>query len=196
MVATGLARNIPVATNHVITTTTYRSDGASEGGFGGGSLTPSKSTTTYANYFFGRKAETINRANQCTIVRGSTLTVEANRGYNIQQIEADSALLSSGGVGCFPGNKPALQSYWGGNSPLGLDMSDVKNGLTTLKSHVYRGFSRPIYDPAGAHELEADSPLHIATPTDCLANDFLLQQGFSCTTAHKSASIKDFVSYF
>ncbi len=41
----------------------------------------SRDTTEYSfsNYYYGRKAETLSKAEQCSIVRGSTLPVEANR---------------------------------------------------------------------------------------------------------------------
>lgn len=51
----------------------------------------------------------------------------------------------------------------------------MSDGVMRLKSHVYEGFSRPIFDIAGSRELESTSPLHVATPEDCLAKDFLLQ---------------------
>ena len=39
------------------------------------------------SYFFGKEASTVTDADQCTIVRGSTLKVESNRGYNIKNVE-------------------------------------------------------------------------------------------------------------
>ena len=42
---------------------------------------------TYKNYFFGQEASTITDAKQCTIVRGSTLKVESNRGYAVKNAE-------------------------------------------------------------------------------------------------------------
>lgn len=85
----------------------------------------------------------------------------------------------------------------------------MKTGEIALKSHVYNGFVKPIYDIAGSRELESTSPLHVATPFDCLETDMLLQpytetdldgmetrwppekngSDFSCITAHKSLSL-------
>lgn len=84
---------------------------------------------------------------QCTIVRGSTLKVEANRGYNPRNSEDDVKLLQSAPNGqCFSGNTPATQSYWGGNSPLNFDQSKMQLGEIALKSHSYKNFVKPIYD--------------------------------------------------
>lgn len=51
---------------------------------------------------------------QCTIVRGSTLTVEANRGYNIKNAELDANLLQADlpNAACFRGATAATSSYW------------------------------------------------------------------------------------
>jgi hypothetical protein len=56
----------------------------------------------------------MNDPKQCTIVRGSTLKVEANRGYNIKNAQVDANFLSSdlGRGQCFPNSKPATISYW------------------------------------------------------------------------------------
>ena len=61
---------------------------------------------------------------QCTIVRGSTLKVEANRGYVISNAEPDAKLLQADlpRAACFPHATAATASYWGGNSPLNFDM--------------------------------------------------------------------------
>lgn len=40
---------------------------------------------------------------------------------------------------------------------------------------MYKNFVKPLYDIAGSRELEATSPLHIATPLDCFDNNLLLQ---------------------
>ena len=58
---------------------------------------------------------------------------------------------------------------------LNLDMNNMQTGNVVLKSHIYRGFVKPIFDISGSRELTADSPLHIATPLDCLQNNMLLQ---------------------
>lgn len=49
---------------------------------------------------------------QCTIVRGSTLKVESNRGYDMKNAEIDGKLLGAEGAMCFPGNAPGTTSYW------------------------------------------------------------------------------------
>lgn len=151
----------------------------------------------YKNYFFGQEASSITDMKQCTIVRGSTLKVEANRGYNPKNSENDVKILQSDlpNGQCFSGNTPATQSYWGGNSPLNFDLDKMKLGQIILKSHVYKNFIKPAYDIGGSRELESDSPLHIATPLDCLDNNMILQKDFNCNTGHETVAFADYRTY-
>lgn len=88
----------------------------------------------YRYYLFGQKAEDITSAEQCTIVRGSSLPTEANRGYNVFNSENDAKALSDpsqppfvgDGRGlCFNGSQPQTMDTWGGNTPLNLDIGTV-----------------------------------------------------------------------
>ena len=58
---------------------------------------------------------------------------------------------------------------------LNLDLDKMQTGDVILKAHTYKDFIYPIFDIAGSKELTASSPLHIATPLDCLTNNMLLQ---------------------
>lgn len=140
-------------------------------------MTSDTKTRVYKNYFFGQEATAVSAMKQCTIVRGSDLVVESNRGYAIKNTQGDVNFLQSdlGGGACFPGGTPATFSYWGGNSLLNIDQNKMKTGELVLKSHVYKNFVKSIYDIAGSKELGSGSPLHIATPLDCLDNNMLLQ---------------------
>lgn len=51
----------------------------------------------------------------------------------------------------------------------------MKTGNIVLGIHTYKNFVKPIYDSEGAKELGVTSPLHTATPLDCLDNNLLLQ---------------------
>ena len=82
---------------------------------GAGVAAKFKTTTrTYKNYFFGQEADAITDMKQCSIVRGSTLTVEANRGYDVKNAEPDANLLQADlpGGACFLGGSAATTSYW------------------------------------------------------------------------------------
>lgn len=90
----------------------------------------------------------------------------------------------------------------------------MQKGEIVLKSHTYKNFVKPLYDIAGSRELEPFSPLHIATPSDCLSNNMLLQpymesdfdgfqtswppekngSDFSCITTHRPLS--SYESYY
>lgn len=136
----------------------------------------------FKNYFLGREAQTITKAADCTIVRGSTLVAEANKGYALgTDMAADVTLLTNDlpNGACFPNptKKAATMSFWGGNSPLNLNQASAASGIFELGYHQYTGFSRPIYNLTGLKELGTGSVLHVATPLDCLSND-LLQQPF------------------
>lgn len=120
LVSNGLARGIGLATTYTIT---------------GRSITNSNSPSVYHNYYFGQRADGISSANQCSIVRGSSLAAEANRGYNVQNVQADLDALKNpaagpkvglGGNACFgPNGLPYTQDTWGGNSPLNLKPSGL-----------------------------------------------------------------------
>jgi hypothetical protein len=96
----------------------------------------------------------------------------------------------------------------------------MQSGDLILKAHTYNGFVKPIYDIAGSKELSVTSPLHVATPTDCLDSNMLLQPygeyvsspkpghwvywppekgsalQFSCITTHQPLSLaKNYYAY-
>lgn len=67
----------------------------------------------YQNYLYGKTASGITNAKECSIVRGSSLPVEANRGYNILNIEKDLSMLTPYPTVCFPGGTSASKDFWG-----------------------------------------------------------------------------------
>lgn len=103
--------------------------------------------------------------------------MESNRGYDVSKAKTDIDFLNGDqpNGGCFLWGTAATISYWGGNSPLNFDQNAIKSGELALKSHTYKNFVQPIYDVLGSKELAPVSPLHIATPLDCLQNNMLLQ---------------------
>jgi len=69
---------------------------------------------SYISEIFGQEASAITDMKQCTIVRGSTLKVESNRGYNMKNAETDANFLQSdlSGGACFFGGTSLTASYW------------------------------------------------------------------------------------
>jgi hypothetical protein len=99
---------LKIATSYSIsTTTTTVASGAT-------AATSTNVAMVYKNYFFGQEATAITDMKQCTIVRGSTLPVESNHGYNIKNAQGDADILQSDlpNGRCFPGGAPATQSFW------------------------------------------------------------------------------------
>ncbi len=94
IVQNGLSRDIAVPTTYTKT-----------GGLVGPDGMPLFSTEpkSYSNYLFGRRADSLETAGDCSIVRGSTLPVEANRGYNVQNVQKDLDALSNPNVTPFVG---------------------------------------------------------------------------------------------
>lgn len=101
---TKLADPIKVATGYKVTTDSYVASSTTIGGsspWGGSALSTTDSLQKntqyreYKNYLFGQEANTLTDAKQCTIVRGSTLKVEANRGYDINNAEKDVNFLNA-----------------------------------------------------------------------------------------------------
>jgi hypothetical protein len=66
---------------------------------------PDTNPPLYQNYYFGKNANDIQSASDCTIVRGSSIAVEANRGFNIANVEGDVATLGANARLCFSGSK-------------------------------------------------------------------------------------------
>ncbi len=96
-----------------------------------------KMASHYESYLFWRNAGSISQADQCSIVRWSTLAVEANRGYNVSHAQEDVSVLMNPGIapyvgdsygGCFIGGSPQTLDTWGGNSPLSMNVET--SGLT------------------------------------------------------------------
>jgi len=112
---------------------------------------------TYTNYFFGKMGSSITKAEQCSIVRGSTLAVESNRGYNVNNVQPDIDTLSPEGAKCAIGTGLNTSAYWGGNSPLNLDFTsgDGTLKMMTLRNNRYVRFTKPAFDMAGSRELSA-----------------------------------------
>lgn len=183
----GLARNLPVLTDY---TYEINASSASNGTSADGTATSSKKNSEnifhYKNYLFGRQGETITKANQCTIARGSTLLVEANQGFTVDknliqtQVETLTNDLPRGG--CFSGGKPQTMTYWGGNSMLNLSQSSFGGGsgptgaqLFKLQNNRYDMFVKPVFDITGSQEVATGSIITPASPVDCLKNNVILQ---------------------
>jgi hypothetical protein len=136
LVKTGLSRDIALATD-------VR---AGQTSTGTNVLPP-----VYQNYLFGKQASSITSAKECSIVRGSTLPVEANRGYNILNVEPDIQKLSQYTALCFPGGTPAAADWWGGNTPLNLKTST--SSTFQLQNNKYKDYVIPTYDLLGQREI-------------------------------------------
>ncbi len=111
-------------------------------------------------------------------MRGSTLPVEANRGYDVNNAQPDVMLLQKDlpNGRCFPNNSVAAMAFWGNNTPAKLDVSRSNEGIMTLIGNVYDGYIKPTFDMGGAKEIKIDPAtgknekgLSVATPMDCTA---------------------------
>jgi len=113
LIRTTLAEPLKIVTSYKVSTTSYTKSTATTNPPASG-LSATVGTRVYKNYLFGQDASVINDAKQCTIVRGSTLTVESNHGYDIQTAQSDVNILQADlpSGQCFPGGAPATQSFW------------------------------------------------------------------------------------
>jgi hypothetical protein len=181
LVRNGLSRNIAIGTVHTVNA---NSGTTSEG-------TPLVSSTTYRNYLFGKTGESITTAEQCSIVRGSSLPVEANRGYNTFNSENDVNVLNADlpNGGCFAGGEAKTMAFWGGNSPLNLDFSVSDATKFLLKTHRYDLFVSPAFDIGGSREITPGGDLPIQTANDCRKIRKWIADGTKCTTDTESTSV-------
>lgn len=129
LVRGGLARHVAVGLVHSI------NESSATAGSEGTPGTSSSSSRSYQNYLYGKPGASVSKAEDCTIVRGSSLVVEANRGYDVSNSESDVSILQNDlpNGRCFPGGKPAAMSFWGNNTPLKLDVSRSNEGIMTLQ---------------------------------------------------------------
>lgn len=165
-------------------------------GSAGASSITTQTPSVYQNYYFGKQASSISKAQECSIVRGSTLPVEANRGYNIMNADPDVKKLTQYTTLCFPGGTPATGDWWGGNSPLNMkatnlsaaemaklqnstnpaDFESVKDKLNskfTLQNNRYSNYVLPTYDLLGQSEIVPGGVLKTNSPADCLVENFI-----------------------
>ena len=97
LVKNGLARDVLIPTKLETTT-------AGEGNDANGQpIDPPDNprAPVYKNYYYGLDASNVQSAKDCTIVRGSSLMVEANRGYNTMNVQSDVDLLTKNAALCF-----------------------------------------------------------------------------------------------
>ncbi len=196
LVKNGLSRDIALPVSMKMETTKTTTVVSGTGDSATSAKSNSTSTAIYNNYYFGKKASDVSSARECSIVRGSSLVVEANRGFNIKNIQNDVKLLSQNGALCFAGGVGQTTDFWGGNSPLNLSTSNLSAAELTklqnatnaadyagfedklgtkysLKNNIYRDYVLPTFDLQGQNELTAGSPLKIETPDDCRKENFI-----------------------
>jgi hypothetical protein len=186
LVQNGLASNIAIPVDFKL----------SGSGFLGSNTISTETPSTYQNYYFGKQASSITKAQECSIVRGSSLPVEANRGYNIMNTDSDIKNLTQNAALCFPGGKPSTSDWWGGNSPLNMKATDLSaeemeklqnatnpadfesvkdrlNGKFQLQNNRYSNYVLPTYDLMGQNEIATGSPLKTNSPADCFSENFI-----------------------
>lgn len=123
---------------------------------------------TYTNILFGEQAKDITTAADCSIYRGSNANswtlVEANRWLNVTwNAQADASRCNN-----------QTSGWWGGNSPLNLDMASMNTGLMKLWTHDLNKAITPLFDISWASkELDNSKTL---SPLNCFDNNFLLSQ--------------------
>ncbi|MBW7954446.1 VCBS repeat-containing protein [Candidatus Gracilibacteria bacterium] len=132
----------------------------------------------YTNFLYGKQARDINNALDCSFYRGSTANsgqlIEANRAFNINNIEPDINLCK----------KRETIGYWGGNSPVNLDVVyDTTNATNTTNQNsnlnIYKlkfkdtsNAITPLFDILGG--LKVDDATKTPNPNLCYLNNLIL----------------------
>ena len=102
-------------------------DGIVQGGLARKIAVPSRASDgeEYINFLHGTQAKNIKTAQECSVYRGNNANggrlVEASRGRNIHNTQADFESLRALGIGSCPSMRGA-EGYWGGSSPANIDM--------------------------------------------------------------------------
>ena len=120
----------------------------------------------YTNFLFWKQGNDIEKAEECSIYRGSTadgwILVEANRGSNIKNIQADiSKCLDK------------TSWYWWGNSPVNLNIAKSSEWILELNSsRDVKKSIVPLFDILWAKRTEDESKVY--SPLNCFDNNFLI----------------------
>lgn len=158
---------------------------------------------SYRNYRFGKDVGTISTPEQCSIVRGSSLTgsqylVEANAAYNPLATQRHVTDILGDIDGLHPNATSEIVGNTGATTGLCMNYDEndaAKNGFktvarwggnsplnaepgsipTVLQSQSYTSFYQPILDIGGSRQLTGSSVLTIASPLDCAKTDLLLR---------------------
>ncbi|RKW20498.1 VCBS repeat-containing protein [Candidatus Gracilibacteria bacterium] len=148
----------------------------------------------YANYLYGNRTSNITKAEQCSVFRGSSNLVEANRGYYIPHSQSDIERMRQMGIECLNGemgNMPGTQGLWGKYSPLNTDPNTIGQGPLKLKLNhgPHQGAIEPLFDLKGSKLVKENG--NSVNPYQCFENNYILErtsgyqlkgQGWNCFT--------------
>ncbi|MCD5380636.1 VCBS repeat-containing protein, partial [Candidatus Gracilibacteria bacterium] len=166
LVKGGLSRKIAVPLSISV------SGGGGTSGASDGSGFQTCSAKIYTNFLYGNHGDDFNEAIDCTMYRGSTdnggTLVEANRGYNIDNVQGDINACKAIGTSSIG----KTQGYWAGNSPLGFDTSTFQSGELTLKDSNLDLSIRPLFDIKGGKKTTDKSKT--PDPRNCFNNNYLV----------------------
>jgi len=169
IVQNGLSRKIVIPESKTIPRVFWSTSSENENGDSVTSTFPISCGSTSRGFFYGRVANDITSAAQCSIYRwssdGGTL-VEANRGYNIDLSEQDNILCQWDYISGDTDASWVSRWYWGGNTPLNFDISQGGNfSDISLKFSQPQSAIRPIFDILGSKEITDSAK--IPSPLDC-----------------------------
>lgn len=120
---------------------------------------------TYTNIAFGKQIKDIEKAEDCTIYRGSNANsgtlVEANRWLNV-------SLLNSDVNSC----KQKTSWYWAWNSPVNLNTASMSSWIMELGYHDFNKAIVPLFDIAWAKKIDDNSKT--PSPLNCYNNNFIV----------------------
>ncbi len=148
----------------------------------------------YVNFLYWKEAETITKASDCSIYRGSIANswtlVEANRAYNIDNAQADLTLCSNDRN---RDGKVDTSWYWWWNSPLNLNTNGFSEGKFFISSRNNKLSLTPLLDIAWSQQITDVS--NTPSPLQCYENNFLLWERresfifWSCQTTYRIPNI-------
>jgi len=119
---------------------------------------------TYTNILYWNN--NVNTASNCSIyrwsIKNSWTLVEANRWININNIkpDVDASMFAK------------TQGYWGWNSPLNLDKSQIWNWVFKLINNNLNTSIVPLFDIVWSSNI--NDSLKTPSPLNCLNNNFIL----------------------
>ena len=133
----------------------------------------------YANYLYGNRTSNITKAEQCSVFRGSSNLVEANRWYYTPHSQSDIERMRQMWIECLNWemwNMPWTQGLWWKYSPLNTDPNTIWQWPLKLKLNhwPHQWAIEPLFDLKWSKLIKEN--WNSVNPYQCFENNYILER--------------------